>query len=95
MKRSRPPARRHSSSETFATPPSTVPTSAALRYGSIRPVSKANLELDTASFVAGVPNYHYVDGLVVTLKDGTERIPDDLIRNVIDYWESEFAACGL
>ncbi|MEY9607058.1 hypothetical protein ABIF74_011811 [Bradyrhizobium japonicum] len=56
---------------------------------------QTKLELDTASFVAGVPNHHYVDRFVVTLKDGTERLAEDVIRDVVHYWRTEFTASGL
>lgn len=56
---------------------------------------QTKLELDTASFVAGAPNHHYVDRLVVTLKDGTERLAEDVVRDTVRYWKAEFVARGL
>jgi hypothetical protein len=56
---------------------------------------QTKLEMDTASFVAGVPNHHHVDRLVVTLKDGTDCLAEDMVEGVICYWTVEFAACGL
>ncbi|MCW2225711.1 hypothetical protein M2232_009243 [Bradyrhizobium japonicum] len=56
---------------------------------------QTKLELDTASFLAGAPNHQEVERFVVTLRDGTERLAEDLVRDVVNYWNAEFVAHGL
>lgn len=51
--------------------------------------------LDSASFLAGVPNHFAEDKLVVKLKDGSERFFDALAAAVMQFWKSEFAAYRL
>jgi hypothetical protein len=51
--------------------------------------------LDTASFAMGVPNHVMTDKLVITLRDGKERLADYVISEVVEFWQRTFAADGL